>query len=164
LTDRWVINASPLICLAKAGYADLLLNLPAEVLVPQGVVEEIQAGKSSDPARLILAAGNFPTAEIPALPDILAWDLGKGESAVLSYALGNPGWTAIIDDRAARKCATSYAIPVKGTLAVIILARKRSLIDSAADVLKALRASGLRLDDDVVRLALKQAVFEDWEP
>ena len=73
---------------------------------------------------------------MPALPEILAWDLGKGETAVLSYALTNPGWTAIIDDRAARKCAMSFSIPIKGTLAVVILAKKHGLVDSAADVLR----------------------------
>lgn len=38
--DRWVINASPLICRAKAGYLDLILKLPDEVVVPSAVVED----------------------------------------------------------------------------------------------------------------------------
>ena len=42
--ERWIVNASPLICLAKAGNLDLLLKLPDEVIVPSVVVEEIQAG------------------------------------------------------------------------------------------------------------------------
>jgi hypothetical protein len=46
LMDRWIVNATPLICLAKAGYVDLLLRLPYEVIVPSAVVEEIQAGQS----------------------------------------------------------------------------------------------------------------------
>ncbi|HCA96836.1 MAG TPA: DUF3368 domain-containing protein, partial [Cyanobacteria bacterium UBA9226] len=37
-------------------------------------------------------------------PEVAAWDLGKGESAVLSFALKNSGFVAIIDDRAARRC------------------------------------------------------------
>jgi predicted nucleic acid-binding protein len=57
--DRWVINASPLICLAKAGYADLLLKLPGETVIPQAVVDEIQAGNAGDPARQVLARGEF---------------------------------------------------------------------------------------------------------
>jgi len=123
--ERWVVNASPIICLAKAGYSDLLLKLTDEIIVPQTVVEEIQAGHLGDPAEQILATGQFPVAEIPAMAEILAWDLGKGETAVLSYALANLTWIAIIDDLAARKCARSFSIPVKGTLAVVILAKKR---------------------------------------
>jgi predicted nucleic acid-binding protein len=49
--DRWVINASPLICLAKAGYVDLLLKLPNEAVIPQAVVDEIQAGRAGDPGK-----------------------------------------------------------------------------------------------------------------
>ena len=44
--DRWVINASPLICLAKAGYLDLIFKLPDELVVPSAVVEEIRAGQA----------------------------------------------------------------------------------------------------------------------
>lgn len=160
--ERWIVNASPLICLVKAGYVDLLLKLPDELIVPSAVVEEIQAGQSGDPAQLALASGKFPISEIPALPEILAWDLGKGETAVLSYALTNLGWTAIIDDRAARKCALSFSIPFKGTLAVVILAKKQGFVNSAANVMRSLQAAGLRLDDETIRVALKKTVNEDW--
>ena len=161
--DRWVINASPLICLAKAGYADLLLKLPDEAVIPQAVVDEIQAGRAGDPARQVLARSEFSIANVAALPEILAWDLGKGETAVLSYALAHPGCTTIIDDRAARKCVLSFLIPFKGTLAVVILAKKRGLISSAAKVMSALQAAGLRLEDDVIRAALLQSADENWE-
>jgi len=97
------------------------------------------------------------------LPQVLAWDLGQGETAVLSLALSEPGWTAILDDRAARKCANSLAIPVKGTLAVVILAKQRGLIPSAAEVLRALQAAGLRLDTQVIRSALERGAGETWE-
>jgi predicted nucleic acid-binding protein len=160
--ERWVVNASPLICLAKAGFSDFLLKLPDEIIVPNAVNEEIQAGQSGDPARAELASGKFPTKEISADPEILSWDLGKGETAVLSYALSNPGWIAIIDDQAARKCARSFSIPIKGTLAIVILAKKHGLIPSAADVMRSLQAAGLRLDEEVIRTALKQTVGENW--
>jgi predicted nucleic acid-binding protein len=64
--SRWIVNTSPVICLAKAGYLDLLLKLPDEIIVPSAVVEEIQAGESSDPAYLALAGGKFPIAQIAA--------------------------------------------------------------------------------------------------
>ncbi|HVP21549.1 MAG TPA: DUF3368 domain-containing protein [Anaerolineaceae bacterium] len=159
---RWIVNASPFICLAKAGNLDLLLKLPDELIVPSAVVEEIQAGRSSDPAQVALTSGKFPVSAISVLPEILAWDLGIGETAVLSYALSHPGWTAIIDDRAARKCALSFSIPTKGTLAVVILAKKHGLVNSAGDVMRSLRAAGLRLDDEIIRVALKKTVNEDW--
>ena len=89
----WVVNASPIICLAKEGYTDLLFKLPGEIIVPKAVAEEILAGSISDPARQLLVTGKLPVVEIQALPEILAWDLGKRETAVLS------GWRHAIDNK-----------------------------------------------------------------
>jgi predicted nucleic acid-binding protein len=57
VTEVWVANASPVIALAKAGYLDLLKQLPNELLVPEPVVAEVLAGPKSDPARQALEAG-----------------------------------------------------------------------------------------------------------
>jgi len=158
---RWVVNASPVICLARAGYLRLLYELPDEVLLPQAVVDEIVAGPD-DLAKQALLANRLSSVEIQALPEILAWDLGAGETAVLSYSLSNHGWVAVIDDRAARKCARSFSIPYKGTLAIVLQAKKMGVIDSAAETMYALKTAGLRLDDDTIRIALKQIAGEDW--
>ena len=37
---------------------------------------------------------------------ISAWDLGRGETEVINWAFTNPGWTPVLDDRAARKLRT----------------------------------------------------------
>lgn len=42
-------------------------------------------------------------AAVPVPPAITAWDLGRGESAVLSWAATHPGASAILDDYAARR-------------------------------------------------------------
>ena len=48
-------------------------------------------------------AGQFPVVDTaPAPPELLAWDLGAGETAVLSLALAERTWTAILDDAPAR--------------------------------------------------------------
>ena len=107
----WVLNASPVICLAKVGQIDLLLQLAEEIILPEAVANEILAGPEGDAARQILSVQQLPVISRVKLRDeIMAWDLGAGETAVLSYALDHPGCVAIIDDLAARKCARSYAI------------------------------------------------------
>ena len=162
MSEYWVPNASPVITLARAGYEDLLLQLSDETVIPEAVVTEIEAGPTNDPARRVLATGKFSVVETSRRAEILTWDLGHGETAVLSYALTNQNWTAILDDRAARTCARSYSIKHKGTLAVVIMAKQRGLIASAADVMRSLQSAGLRLDDDVIRQALKLTTGEDW--
>jgi predicted nucleic acid-binding protein len=146
VAERWVLNASPLI-------------------VPRAVAEEIQAGPTEDRATQALAAGRFTIVNSPSpLAEILAWDLGSGEAAVLSFALAEQGWTVIVDDAAARKCAQSFSIPVKGTLGVVILARQRGLIPSTTEVLLSLQTAGFYLDDQIVREALARTVGEKWPP
>jgi predicted nucleic acid-binding protein len=163
MPERWVLNASPIIALASVGSEKLLVSLADRVVVPRVVVTEILAGPKDNAYRLISAA-QFEIVDSPLpAPELLTWDLGKGETAVISFAMAEPGWIAILDDGVARKCARSFSIRIKGTLAIVIIAKRRGLIGSAADLLRALRASGFRLDDRVVRETLKQSVGEAWD-
>ena len=96
-------------------------------------------------------------------PLVIAWDLGAGETAVLSHALNNPPYKAIIDDGAARRCARTLSIPLlAGTLAIIIAARQKRLIPAAVPVLQALRSHGFRIQETVLHRALRETVDEMW--
>ena len=163
MTERWVLNTSPLIVLARVGQEHLFHTLADEVVIPRAVAVEIEAGPTNDPARQVLADGQFTIVEAVPAPEVLAWDLGAGETAVLSYALKEAGWTVVLDDAAARKCAWSFGLRLKGTLAVVILAKQHGLISSATDVLRSLLNIGFRLDENVVREALSRTVGEKWE-
>ncbi len=103
MPEQWVLNASPLIVLARVGLEHLLWELPDKVVVPHTVIAEIEAGPTDDPARRVMAERRFLAVHVAPLPQILAWDLGAGETEVLSYPLRHPDWTAILDDAAARR-------------------------------------------------------------
>ncbi|RPJ55210.1 MAG: hypothetical protein EHM12_12660 [Dehalococcoidia bacterium] len=90
MTEHWVVNASPLIVLARLGQEELLLALADQVVVPAAVAAEIQAGPAEDRARQVLAAGRFALIDTPPPPaELLSWDLGYGETAVLALALAD---------------------------------------------------------------------------
>ena len=164
MPEHWVLNASPLIVLARVGLEDLPAALATQVVVPRSVTEEIEAGPLLDPARRAVASGRFTVVDTPAPPrELLAWDLGYGETAVLSWAIARAGWTAILDDGEARKCARAFSIPVKGTLALLLMAKQRAIIPSAAETVQALVNSGFRLDDRLIRDVLA-TVDETWPP
>ncbi len=163
MSERWVLNASPIIALARVGQEHLFDALADQVAVPRSVVGEIQAGPTGDPGRQAVGSGRFTVVEATPVPEVVAWDLGIGETAVLSYALEESGWTVILDDAAARKCARSFGLSFKGTLAVVILAKRHGLIPSAAGVLRSLLKSGFHLDEGIIREALSRTVDEDWE-
>ncbi|MBI5823047.1 MAG: DUF3368 domain-containing protein [Chloroflexi bacterium] len=163
MNDRWVLNASPLIAMGKIGQIALFTSLAQEVIVPSAVAEEIKAGPKSDAARLAIESGIFKIIQAPEpTPELIAWDLGAGETSVIAYALNNLGWTAILDDAAARKCASSFGVSVKGSLAVVVLAKKRGLVPSAKQLIRAMQDAGLRLDERLVRQVLKETVGEEW--
>jgi predicted nucleic acid-binding protein len=163
VSDIWVVNASPIIALAKADRLHLLNDLCRELLVPEAVVAEVLAGPSSDPARQTLQRGwGLTVAPQSIAPGLLEWGLGAGETAVLAVALERRPATAVLDDAAARTCAKALGIEVIGTLGVVLRAKRKAIIPSAADVLKALRMAGLHLDDEVARSALR-GIGETWE-
>lgn len=163
LVETWVVNSSPVIALARVGQLELLTQIPQKALLPNAVRDELLKGPDGDPARSAIEGNVFEIAEVfDPLPEIQAWDLGAGETAVLTYARLSSGSVAVLDDQAARRCARSLSIPLIGTLSVVILARRNHFIDSAAKILRALQQNGFRLDDEVIRIALSQTVGEEW--
>jgi predicted nucleic acid-binding protein len=83
-----VVNALPLIYLARCGCIELLQVASTPVFVPAAVDGELRRRGPDDPAvqamdqaPWIITVSDEP---IPAL--IQAWDLGAGESAVLAWA------------------------------------------------------------------------------
>lgn len=163
MSEVWIANASPVIVLAKAGYVDLLEQLSAELVIPQAVVEEIIRGPSSDPARQLVESGWGVVASPMATPiELLEWGLGLGETAVLALAQERKPATAVLDDAAARTCAKAIGIPVIGTLGVILRAKRQGHVDSAAEIIRAVRDAGLHLEDEFIRSALER-IGEVWQ-
>jgi predicted nucleic acid-binding protein len=119
----------------------------AEIVVPSSVAQEIRRRGADDiTAQAVENALWLSTIDPLPIPDtIRAWDLGEGESAVLAWGHANPVTVIIIDDLAARRCAATHGIPVRGTLGLILSAKKRGLIPVARPVLESLRQSGMYL-------------------
>jgi len=158
----WVINASPLISLARIGRLDLLEATEHVLNIPEDVVKEVLAGPPSDPARQALEGGfGGPPTSVPTDLRVVEWGLGAGETAVISQAI-SIGATAVLDDARARTAARVLGVKVIGTLGVVLNARREQRIDSAATVLRALRDAGMRLDDATIAAALVRSVGEGW--
>jgi predicted nucleic acid-binding protein len=150
--DRVVINASPLICLFKCGLQELLPALFREISVPEAVVREVtSSGKSDSPAEQV-AHQQWLKIEsgIPADIRVAAWNLGRGESEVISFALLNPSYHVVLDDREARRCAETTGCKCIGTAGILVLARRRNLIPSLRDAFTSLGNSGIWLSRDLI--------------
>jgi predicted nucleic acid-binding protein len=154
-----VVNASPIISFTKIDRIHLLSELCGDVVIPQGVADEINLGGYADSAVTWLQqAGQTFIKAAPAIDSrVASWDLGLGESQVLSWVISHTGYEAIIDDLAARKAAKILQIPVRGTLAVIILAKQMGCISSAKQDLESLVQVGLRISPPVLAQAIALA-------
>jgi len=107
--ERVVINASPLITLFRAGLHPLLPKLFPDLVVPDAVWAEVVNRTYDDPATRGLPGSAWAQKlETSISQDVMEWRLGAGETAVLSYAQHNRDYTAIVDDREARRCALGH--------------------------------------------------------
>jgi predicted nucleic acid-binding protein len=159
VAERWVINASPVILLAKAQVIQFLPSLCDELVIPAGVVGEVQSGQMTDAGRAWLAgAGKRFVRSSPSIhASLVNWRGGDGEAEVISWALQNPGFTAILDDRRARVLAIRSGVPILGSLRIIVIAKARGFIPRARPALERLRGAGAYLTDELIDRAIALA-------
>jgi len=159
VTENWVINASPLILLGKAGQLDWLTAM-GRIVIPQSVADEVLAGSPDDPARVWLGSSvgaALVEGNVTATDELLAWDLGRGETAVIAWGMENPGYEAILDDAAARRCAGVFGIRLRGTLSLVALAKKRGLVVSCRPVFERMLTAGLYVAPALVEQVARSA-------
>lgn len=156
---RWVVDASPTVLLAKTNRAGLLPACTEKLLIPEAVAEEVRRGSSDDPAREWLRAEGeqFVEPTGPVASAVAAWDLGRGESQVLSYGLRHEGWTAVVDDGAARRCAKGLDVSVIGTLGILVVAKREGRLKKVRPATEALQRAGLHVSKAVVDQVLRMA-------
>jgi predicted nucleic acid-binding protein len=158
-----VVNASPLIHLARVSLLELLRgpNQGIAVTVPAVVLDEVVRGARHDPTGgLVEAAARDWLTLVPTPtphPDINRARIDAGEIAVLSIARLAPGSTVVLDDRAARAEADRLGIPKTGTLRLLLEAKEVGIIPSVRVPLEVLRARGMRLSNDVWQEVLSLA-------
>ena len=157
--ERPFINASPLIFLASVNGLEWITKIvPNPVSVPLAVRNEVAAGEGG--AAIVTQIENDPrfyiAADVTVPSEIVAWDLGAGESQVLAHSLQQAGSTAILDDKAARECAKSLNLHVLGTLGIVMIAKRRGWIDHVQPVVAHLRATGMFLSDVLVNEVLRE--------
>lgn len=152
--QAWVINASPLILMGKLGRLDLFQKLAPQLIVPSAVIKEISAGVcDTTTQKTIDWAVQFavPNNDVPA--SILSWDIGAGESQVITYCLSS-NRTAVLDDGAARSAAKAHQVQLLGSLGIILRAKASGLIPAARPLIEQLVACGSYLSVDLVSAAL----------
>lgn len=131
---RLVVNTSPLIHLAEVSLLHLLKETAPSVWVPEPVAREIRAYGDHDPTARALATHDWLEVQPVPAPSaqVLAWDLGPGETAVLELARTFPGSTVVIDDLAGRRCAEALGLSLRGTFGLVLAAKQAGRLAAPA--------------------------------
>ena len=142
-----VADAGPLIALARIGQLPLLPSLYGEVRVPEAARDEVRNASwvRTESVRDSLAV------------DLLRDRLGAGESDAIVLAIEAGADLLLMDEERGRRLAESRGLTVLGTLGVLILSKRRGLLDQVARHLDALLASGFRMDEELHQTVLQLA-------
>ena len=159
MAERWVINASPIILLAKAEVIQFLPQVCDQLIIPAGTVEEVYRGEMGDAGRVWLEGGGkkFVVAPVSTPPLVAAWDLGLGETQVLSWTMANPGFKAVLDDLKARRCAEHFHLPLMGSLRVLLILKEKHLILAIRPSVNKFREAGSYFSEALIQQALALA-------
>ncbi len=107
MIQTWVVDASPLIILGKAGLLKTLSPLAEQWVVPETVLREVAKKSAVEPLLLQLAERAKVESRQARIisPIVAAWNLDASETEVMSLALEQEGCGVVLDDMQARKCA-----------------------------------------------------------
>jgi len=154
---KTICNTTPFIALSSIGKIELLSRIYSEIIVPEAVTEEINAGGNIYVPDLILFKW------IRVIPNIdnsmnmkLLYQLGYGEQQVILNALKINADLILIDDLTARNISEFIGLTVKGTLGVLVHAKRLGLIESFRNDAMKMKDNGIRYSQKLIDEISKQ--------
>jgi len=149
MTDRIVINTSPLIALARMNAIDVIANLPFEFVCPAEVEAEIFAGAAQGHPVIFPAWITVLSLRGPLSPLTTA-ALDNGEAAVLQLALEQEIGYVCIDELKGRRAALAVGLNVVGSLGLIGKAKTLGSIAAARPFIEQAQREGIYYDEVLV--------------
>jgi predicted nucleic acid-binding protein len=156
-----IADAGPLIYLSEVGLLHLLRDLYAGVLVPRTVYEEVVVhGHGLAGAAEVASASWIQVSDRPLASPLrlgLLTELDAGEAAAIALAVEVRADLILLDERKGRKVARRLGLPVRGTLGVLVEAKKRGHLALVRPILDQLTAAEFRVSDAVKDEILRSA-------
>jgi predicted nucleic acid-binding protein len=158
VSESWVINASPVILLAKAGLMERVASLVETLVIPQPVMAEISIVHSDVAALWLRESGNqFIRPAVAELNELSGSEIGAGERSVISWAAAHRGFIAVLDDREARSIAQRLGVRILGTVGVVLRLKRAGLVSDVKSHLVQIKQVGGYISDELLREALRSA-------
>jgi predicted nucleic acid-binding protein len=144
-----VSDTTCFIVLTNIGELELLQSTFGEIITTKEVVQEF--GEELPNWVIVKSATDKYRQRI------LETQVDRGEASAIALALEFPESMIILDDYKARKIAENLGLEITGTIGVIIIAKKRGIINSIKPYLEKIRATNFRLSEEIEMQALKEA-------
>ena len=147
-----IIDAGPLIALAKADLLFVPQRLFSRCRIPKAVWSECRRKQGEDSRRIeraveegwlrvkpAMSTGHYPPS------------LGRGEIEAMQLAVETGQALLVLDDRLARREAKRRRLDYIGTARMLLLAEHESIIDDAEAVTRRMSEHGYRISPSVVQ-------------
>ncbi len=160
-----VTDAGPIIHLSQVGLLRLLPALYQQLLVPDLVYNEVVVDGDLLPgsaelrqSKWIEVVSHDPSAS---LFQLLRAQLDPGEAAAIWLAVARKPALVLSDDRPARLTAEQLGLAVRGSLGILVEAKRQGEIAELAPVVTDLRNQGVWLSDEIVQRILGEVGERD---
>lgn len=158
-----VLDASPLITLARIGSLGLLRQLADQIIIPDAVYVESVSQAPGRPGSIEIAQADWITrrpVENYAHVRRLRNRIGLGEAEAIVLAQEIRADAVVLDDATARHIAEQEGCRVVGLLGLLIAGKQRGLLFAVKPLLDAMRNSGFFVGDELYTTILRQVAEE----
>lgn len=155
MAERLVINTGPLITLELVGALDIVGRLPYEILCPEQVRDELDAGERLGHSAVRPSWLEVRTLRHP-ISELAVSGLDTGEAAVIQLALERKIPRVSIDEWKGRRAASAVSLRVTGTLGLLARSKKLGLIDHLRPFVDEARRQGVHYHDRLVEEVLRE--------
>ncbi|MBX3331183.1 MAG: DUF3368 domain-containing protein [Nitrospira sp.] len=155
-----VLDASPLITLARIGSLELLHRLASQVLVPEAVYHECVTRAQGRPGGIELAQADWmirKQVKNQAKVMQLQARVGRGEAEAIALAQEIHADAVVLDDATARQMAEGEGCRVVGLLGLLLEGKRRGLIPGVQPLLDHIRTAGFFVSEGLYTNILRQA-------
>ena len=153
-----VSNTTPIISLLIVNKLEVLKKLYSEVIIPNEVFLEIEAGKNKDYYVDLTKIEWIKIAKIKNEKSLLFFlDLDKGEAEAIVLANEIDADLIILDETLGRFHAKHIGLKVTGTIGILLKAKETGIIDFIKPLLNELAQKGIWLSEKLIKQALTKA-------
>jgi predicted nucleic acid-binding protein len=145
-----ICNTTPFIALSSIDQIGLLKEIFSSLITPRAVIEEVSAGGAIRVPNLASLDWIEVVPNVATVENRKLFQLDYGEQQVVLNALELKADLVLIDDRNARNIAEYLGLQVKGTLGILVEAKRKGLILSFKEAALKMRKQGIRFSEQLI--------------